>query len=717
MKNLTFESLSFYIGDNPVYLLSGEFHYFRVPKTDWRRRMSLFKEAGGNCLATYIPWLLHEPQEGSFTFGKAADWLDLEGFLQTAREMDLYVIARPGPYQYSELVYDGLPGWLCEQYPSIRARNWEGQPFRISSVSYLHPIFLEKVQGWFDKVCPILARYTCNQGGPVAFVQIDNEMAGIHEWFGSLDYNPESMGFGKESGRYPLFLQQRYTEIQALNQHYGSHFTDFSQVNPPDPREEQNLNAIRRRKDYFDFYLGTIAEYAVRLVEMIREHDINAPIIHNSANPGMNAYFLETIDRLGDTFLLGSDHYYTLGQDWPQNNPTPQYAARIFVSLEMLRLLGYPPTVLELPGGSASDWPPVTPEDALTCYLTNLAYGMKGSNYYIFTGGPNPPGAGATTDLYDFGAGIGSGGDIRPLYQAQKTFGTFVQGHAWLVQAEKAADCRFALDFEHSRAVHYWGNRADFQFSNLEAWNFLRKGPLTSSLCASLSPQFVDLGSDDWLADNSTPLWAVSSSSMAADKQTRLVRFLNSGGKMILGPVLPVVDENLKPCTILADFLGGPQIYTNPQERARLRIGDQTNVSGKVLFSDHLPAECQVIGVDELSGQTVAWKYILPAGGQIIFLGLHWSHAMREHERLLLDLFTASGGRQLVRCSNPNIWTTLWRSGDRAMLYVLNLFTAPMNAEISIRLNPSGEEILLPDRRYAPVSVETYELNLGGGDA
>ena len=59
--------------------------------------------------------------------------------------------------------------------------------------------------------------------------------------------------------------------------------------------------------------------------------------------------------------------------------------------------MGYPPSVLEIPGGSASDWPPITPNDALTTYLTNLAFGMKGSNYYIFTGGPNPPGAGKGT--------------------------------------------------------------------------------------------------------------------------------------------------------------------------------------------------------------------------------------------------------------------------------------------------------------------------------
>src|SRR3989304_7715562 len=107
LKTITFDRKSYRIGDTPAYLLSGEFHYFRVPKEDWRNRMRLFKAAGGNTLATYIPWLLHEPEERHFAWGETAVWLDLEAFLQTAGEEGLYVIARPGPYQYSELIYDG----------------------------------------------------------------------------------------------------------------------------------------------------------------------------------------------------------------------------------------------------------------------------------------------------------------------------------------------------------------------------------------------------------------------------------------------------------------------------------------------------------------------------------------------------------------------------------------------------------------------------------
>ena len=708
MQPITFDKLSYRIGNKPTYLLSGEFHYFRVPKKDWRRRMQLFKDAGGNVLATYIPWLLHEPEEGQFAWGETACWRDLEGFLQTAREEDLYVIARPGPYQYSELIYDGLPGWLCEKYPELLARNRKGEIFRKSSISYVHPLFFDKVRHWFSEVCPLLARYTLSHDGPIAFVQIDNEMTGIHEWFGSLDYNPDSMGFYQPEGRYPAFLRGRYRDIDILNAHYDTHFAKLELVQPPETPGE-DIYSIRRCKDYFDFYLGTIAEYASFLVDLIRSNGIDTPIIHNSANPGMNAYFLETAAELGSQFLLGSDHYYTLDQNWPQNHPTPQYAARCFISLEELRLMGYPPTVFELPGGSCSDWPPITPSDALACYLTNLAFGMKGHNYYIFTGGPNPPGAGANTDLYDYSASIGPNGEMRPLYEAQKTFGNLINEHPWLVNADRQADLFMALDFEYSRTDHYWTQCSDYALSPRDAWELLRRGPLTTALCASLSPQMVRL--DVPLLASASPLVVVSSSSMSAAKQQNLVNFMRTGGKALILPILPVVDENLKPCTILADFLGTPRAISTQKGIYRPTIGGVVNILGEITFWENLPASAEVIGIEEKSARPIAWKLSTPGGGTALVLGIRWIHAMHEHARMLKTVLGMLGLQPVIHCSNPNIWTTLWVSAEgKALLFLINLFSSPMEAEVSVTL-PDRKTIQTGLHQLGPVMVKSVEIS------
>ncbi len=707
MEPIQFSPSCFSSGGKPFYLLSGEFHYFRVPKRDWRTRMQLFKKAGGNCLATYVPWLLHEPVEGSFRF-EGEDWLDLEGFLQMAGEEELYVIARPGPYQYSELVYHGLPGWLIQNYPQILARTVHGKTIAHASVSYTYPLFLEKVRRWFNAVCPILARYTLSQGGPIAFTQIDNEIIGIHEWYGSLDYHPVSMGIGRVDGKYPRFLQQRYGAIEALNATYGRNYPSFKSVRPI-PRKDPAA-AVRIRKDYFDFYLGTIADYAQTLVEMMRASGIDTPIIHNSGNPGMNAYFLETGQRLGSAFVLGSDHYYNLDQTWPQNNPTPQYAARVFVSLEMLRLMGYPPSVLEIPGGSASHWPPVTPNDAKTTYLTNLAFGMKGSNYYIFTGGPNPPGAGQNTDSYDYGAGIGANGEIRPLCKAQKDFGEFVHVHPHLLTGERRCDFRIAMDFEHARSEQYWSERGPFLFSNVDAWQFLRKGVLSSALCASLSPSFVNLSADDWIGDTRTPVVVATSVSMSEEKQRRVIQFLQNGGKAVLTPVTPNLDENLQPLTLLEDFLGSPRQIAGPVGMARPCIGPVSNVYGSIFPFTQLPPGARIIGTDELSGQPIAAEISIQGGGRAVLLGFHWTHAMREHERMLSHVLGEMGLEQAIVCSNPNLWATLYTSHKQATLFVMNLFTTPMEAHIRVRLQPGGPLVDVGHVKVDPITVKPVDI-------
>lgn len=372
MRSIQWNHQCYLLDGKPGFLVSGEFHYFRVPRQDWRKRLELFKESGGNCVATYVPWILHEPTEGDIRFGDIPE-RDLEGFLNLCKEMDLLVICRPGPYQYSELKYDGLPGWLCENYPELLACNINGESFRASSVSYIHPVFLQKTKKWFDAVCPIIARHTLSKGGPVAFVQFDNELMGIHEWFGGWDYNSVSMGFGKEDGRYAMFLRERYGSIDALNNAYGSNYDSFSQVRPEQRDAGTAMEERRRVKDYQDFYFCMCAEYAAILTGWFRELGIDCDIVHNSANPGMNAYFLEIVQRMGNQFILGSDHYYNLNMDWEQNNPTPQYGVKCFCSNEELRLMGFPVTIYEIPGGSCSDWPPITATDLKACYMANIA--------------------------------------------------------------------------------------------------------------------------------------------------------------------------------------------------------------------------------------------------------------------------------------------------------------------------------------------------------
>jgi len=718
MNQFSWDPKSYLLDGKRKFLVSGEFHYFRVPKEDWEKRLLLLRETGGNCVATYIPWILHEPVEGDIRFGDIPQ-RELESFLQLCGRLGFLVVCRPGPYQYSELKYDGLPGWLCDGYPELLARNIKGEIFRGSSVSYLHPTFLKKVKTWFDVVCPLLSGYMVSKGGPVAMVQIDNELMGVHEWFGGWDYNRDTMGFGTDNGRFASFLKERYVDVHALNDAYASTYASVSEVDPTGEPKSGWVENARRTKDYQDFYFQTTAEYVRTLYRWMRESGIDCQIVHNSANPNMNAFFLETVREMGSNFLLGSDHYYNLNQEWNQNNPTPQYAVNVYYSNEMLRLMGYPATIFELPGGSFSDWPPVTQEDTLSCYLTNTALGMKGSNYYIFTGGPNPEGVSHHGDLYDYGASVGAFGEIRPTYESQKTYGCFLAENGWLAGAERVPDFSVGLDWEHARSKTYFAGKCEAGFSNTDAWSFLRKGVMTTAFCASLSGNLVDLttlesglaGKRDSEADG-LPLFVPTSACMSEYIQKALIQYVEQGGNLLLAPVIPQLDENFRPCTLLRDFLGAGESRPFKKTSPVLSVGPVHNilVTGSLWENATRPAQAKCIASEEVTGTELGWKAGFAGGGTVIWLGLQWMHAKHEHTDMLRFLLAELGCvKPAVRCDNPNVWTSLRSDGERQMLFVMNLLSAGMHAGLEVRMS-NGEYRKLEPVDLKPMEVRTMEI-------
>jgi len=62
---------------------------------------------------SYVPWNLHEPEMDVFDFGDGDNdftpFLNVTRFLEMAKEEDLLVIFRPGPYICAEWEFGGLP--------------------------------------------------------------------------------------------------------------------------------------------------------------------------------------------------------------------------------------------------------------------------------------------------------------------------------------------------------------------------------------------------------------------------------------------------------------------------------------------------------------------------------------------------------------------------------------------------------------------------------
>lgn len=68
----------------------------------------------------YVPWNLHEPTKGVYDFGdgnrEMSIFLDVVSFIKMAKEEDLLVILRPGPYICAEWDFGGLPRLVSPKY-------------------------------------------------------------------------------------------------------------------------------------------------------------------------------------------------------------------------------------------------------------------------------------------------------------------------------------------------------------------------------------------------------------------------------------------------------------------------------------------------------------------------------------------------------------------------------------------------------------------------
>ena len=155
---LTYDKTQFLLDNEPLTIISGAIHYFRVVPEYWQDRLEKLKNAGFNTVETYMPWNLHEPSPGQFDF---SGMLDIERFISLAEKLGLYVIIRPGPYICAEWEFGGLPAWLLNiEGMALRCYN---QPFLKCAQAYLHEVFQH------------IKPHLLENGGPIIMVQLENE--------------------------------------------------------------------------------------------------------------------------------------------------------------------------------------------------------------------------------------------------------------------------------------------------------------------------------------------------------------------------------------------------------------------------------------------------------------------------------------------------------------------------------------------------------------
>ncbi|MGV3616242.1 MAG: beta-galactosidase [Fimbriimonas sp.] len=557
------------IDGKPVLLFAGEVHYYRLKRGDWEDRVRKAKALGCTAIASYIPWIVHEPQEGDIDVtGRRRPEHDIGAFIDLCHRHGLWFIPRPGPFVMAEMKNEGIPYWVYRRHPDAIPISWEGKPGTTKTLNFLDPGYLESAARWYAAIMPLVAARLQTKGGPVIGVQLDNEI-GMLQWVSN---NPDlseqalcqfsqwlTMRYSSEqlSARYPFDLNDPAPRIQAI-------------------RNPKDTYAAALHRDLGDFEKHRIAEYVATLRHMAESHGVrDVPFIVNihGSGGGRGTMFPIGIHQLyeaytqAEGYLSGSDHY--LGE-LRRENVQDLYYINAFMAATHRPEQPLTSMEFEVGTGDYGETGGVRMSGAAADFKARLsiAQGNRLLNYYVLSGGTNPPletPVGDGNDRVAFtGQRHGFAAPISPEGRLDATYHSLAATTAALAAVgDRLAD----MDEEHdaiSLAFLPDYYKTDFHrpgpmreiVSGLEAIRGNLETLTRTLLFLGYRYPAVDVQNRP-LDPARTPAIAMATARyMDEPVQRKLGDYVRSGGRLFLYGEFPVMDMEGKPCLTLAGALG-----------------------------------------------------------------------------------------------------------------------------------------------------------------
>jgi hypothetical protein len=174
---IEWDNYSLKINGKRIYILSGEFHYWRIPDhSRWEEILKGYKAAGLNAIRIYTHWGYHNPKEGIYHWDGNRDVNEL---LNICEKIGLYVFFTLGPYICAETNAGGFPLWL------LAKKVESGKKQRYIRIKHMRKTILQKydkdymvyVKDWYDQLIAQIKEHqlSINPKGCLIGVQIENE--------------------------------------------------------------------------------------------------------------------------------------------------------------------------------------------------------------------------------------------------------------------------------------------------------------------------------------------------------------------------------------------------------------------------------------------------------------------------------------------------------------------------------------------------------------
>ena len=561
------------IDGRPRIIIAGEVHYYRLQRADWPDRIAKLRAAGCNAVASYVPWLCHEPVEGQFDLdGTTRPELDLGAFIDLCRDNGLYFLARPGPFIMAEMKNEGLPYWIYTKHPEIIPVSWDGKPVPSRTVDYLAPGFLQEVRHWYGAVMGVIAPRLHSRGGNIIAVQLDNEI-GMLAWVtNSPDLTDEILA------DFTAWLEQHY-DSAVLKTRYPVVLDnrDIRNTALRAPKEEYAAELLH---DLGYYMRDRFARYVAALRGLAEECGVTGvPLVINvhGTDRGRGLTFPIGISQLYQSYaadpvyIAGSDHY--LG-DLSMQNFQDLYLINAFMAA--VNHPDQPLTSVEFEAGSGdygeSHGGRTDPSAVDFKTRLCLAQGNRLLNYYLFTGGtnyllPEPVHDGNdriafTGERHGFGAPVSPEGALNYTYPRMarviKSLLAVADKLAAMDEEHDPVAFAFVPDYYMTESRYPGSGRMAEIVGNLEAnrgpgaWEIVAR----AMLLASYRFGAVNI-QDRPLHPETTPVLVLPAARyMAPALQQKIVDYLGAGGGVLLYGEVPLFDMEGHPCPILAEALG-----------------------------------------------------------------------------------------------------------------------------------------------------------------
>ncbi|MHA1112120.1 MAG: glycoside hydrolase family 35 protein [Promethearchaeota archaeon] len=211
---IEWDRYSLKINGERVFLIGGEFHYWRIPDRDrWEYILKSYKAAGLNSIRIYFHWGFHNPAEDVYIFEGNRD---VKYLLNLCQEIGLYVFIAAGPYICAETNAGGFPIWLIQKQ-NVNVRHMKGT-FR----QEYDETYMKHCKNWFEHFIAEMKDFQLtddNPNGCVIAYQIENEYpekfyAGLK---GQTRYMEELMSYAREFGITVPLYHNDMVEMEAWN--------------------------------------------------------------------------------------------------------------------------------------------------------------------------------------------------------------------------------------------------------------------------------------------------------------------------------------------------------------------------------------------------------------------------------------------------------------------------------------------------------------------